>query len=203
MKRKVLKYIIVAMLVVVSPLVQAKTPALDQQIQVVQNRYQQMTSLSAEFTQRTTLVLLNKTVTNTGTLQLQKPGKLRIDYTDVTAKDYISNGKTLWVVDPQTKQTERYKVGSSQVPKEALTFLNGFGHITDTYTVAERKPFAFTLTPKTPTSYSTLDAEFNADGVLTHLIIHNNSGNTSDYQFSHIQIDIPIPESHFHFFKQF
>lgn len=180
--------------------VQAAT--LDGVLDTIQNKYRSLTTLSARFTQTTTVKLLGKTVKATGTLELKKPGKLRIAYDDPNGKTYISNGKTLWVVDKATQQTDTFKVGSSEVPKEALTFLNGFGDIrltygVNTWTTEKNGDATLQLVPMTPTSYTALDGTFSKDGILQKLAIHNRSGNVSRYVFADIQENPALSDSQF------
>ncbi len=176
--------------------------SLDDVLNTVQNKYRSLATLSARFKQTTKIELLGKTVTSAGTLELKKPGKMRIDYDDPNGKTYISNGKTLWVLDKATKQADAFKIGSSAVPKEALTFLNGFGDIRATYGVhtwtAEKSGSAtLQLVPMAATSYTALDATFGKDGILQKLAIHNRSGNISRYIFSDIQENKNLPDVQF------
>lgn len=180
----------------------AQAATLDNVLATVQAKYRSLATLSAKFTQTTQLELLGKTVTATGTLRLKKPGKLRIDYEDALGKNYISNGKMLWVVDKATRQVDAFKMGSSEVPKDALTFLNGFGDIRSAYGVDTRNhekdgSTTLRLVPMTVTSYTALDATFRRDGVLVRLAIHNRSGNISRYRFSEIQENPELPDSLF------
>lgn len=191
---------ILTILVCASSVAHAAT--LDHVLDTIQSKYQHLNTLSAKFTQTTKLELLGKTVTTTGTLQLKKPGKMRIDYDDARGKSYISDGKTLWVADKATQQTDTFKIGSSEVPKEALTFLNGFGDIRESYgvnTATAHKDGSTTLrlVPMTATSYTALDGTFRRDGILQKLAIHNRSGNISRYTFSDIQENPPLADSAF------
>ncbi len=195
MLQKILKPLTVLLLTSVS----AHAATLDQVLDTIQSKYQHLTTLSARFTQTTKLEVLGKTITSTGTLQLKKPGKMRIDYDGATGKSYISNGKTLWVVDKATKQTDSFKIGSSEVPKEALTFLNGFGDIRTTYGVDAWKGWGMRLIPMKPTSYTALGTTFRPSGILQELTIYNRSGNVSRYLFSDIQENTDLPDSQFEF----
>lgn len=175
---------------------------LDGVLDTVQNKYRSLATLSARFTQTTKIELLGKTVTSTGALELKKPGKLRIAYDDPNGKTYISNGKTLWVVDKATKQTDTFKIGSSEVPKEALTFLNGFGDIRTTYgvntwTAGKNGSATLQLVPMVSTSYTALDGTFSKDGILQKLTIYNRSGNISRYVFSDVQENPPLADAGF------
>jgi outer membrane lipoprotein carrier protein len=189
-------------IILIAPSVHAMT--LDQALDIIQSKYQKLNTLSARFTQTTRLELLGKTVTTTGTLQLKKPGKMRITYDGANSKNYISDGKTLWVVDQATHQTDTFKIGGSAVPKEALTFLNGFGDIrasfgVGTWSLDQMKVngMQVQLVPIKETSYTALDCQFRPDGILQKMVIHNRSGNLSRYTFMEIQENPSIPDAQF------
>lgn len=199
MKHKIRK---LTVLTIMLGCVSLHAATLDGVLDTVQNKYRSLATLSARFTQTTKIELLGKTVTSTGTLELKKPGKLRIAYDDPNGKTYISNGKMLWVVDKATKQTDTFKIGSSEVPKEALTFLNGFGDIRTTYGVntwtSEKNGSAtLQLVPMVHTSYTALDGTFSKTGILQKLAIHNRSGNISRYTFSDFQENPTLQDSQF------
>lgn len=180
----------------------ANAASLDDVLDTVQNKYRALNTLSAKFTQTTKVELLGKNVTSIGTLQLAKPGKLRIEYDGPTGKTYISNGKTLWVADKATQQTGSFKIGSSEIPKEALTFLNGFGDIRESYgvnTATANKDGSTTLrlVPMSATGYTALDGTFRRDGILVKLILYNRTGNVSCYTFSEIQENPPLDDARF------
>jgi len=202
MKLKTLKFHIAFFTLALLMAMPCHAMTLDAALDVVQNKYRSLSTLSATFVQSTKLKLLNKTVKTTGTLSLKKPGKLRIAYDDANAKNYISDGKTLWVVDKATQQTDKFKIGSSEIPKEALTFLNGFGDIRETFGVAtwdvtKKGLIEFQLVPEKPTTYTALDTTFSADGILQNLTIHNRSGNVSHYEFSQTVENAPLSDSLF------
>lgn len=170
---------------------------VSQAVEVVQARYQSLSSLSAAFTQHTDVKLLGKTVTQEGSLKLQKPGKMRIEYAD--GKAYVSDGKFLWVKDPLTKKIDTYKIGGSEIPKEALTFLQGFGHVTEQFAVEAWAPpqkvaghLYMRLIPIRASTFNALDCDFSSDGLLQAVTIHTNSGNVSRYRFSQILPNPPL-----------
>lgn len=173
----------------------------------IQDKYRSINDLQAGFTQSTYVAILEKNVTESGLFAMKKPGKLRIDYTGTNPKMYISDGKKLWIVDPQLEQVEIHKVSGGSIPKEALEFLKGFGEMDKLFVVESRKVAApkaghtyLTLTPKNgSTIYKKLDCEFNRDNVLSTMAIHNKSGNISTYSFDSIKINSGVSDDIFVF----
>jgi len=52
--------------------------------------------------------------TESGTLWLRKPGRMRWDYTQPKGKLFISDGKTLWLYTPADNRAERMKLQESE-----------------------------------------------------------------------------------------
>ena len=81
------------------------------------------------------------------------------------------------------------------VPKEALSFLSGFGKLTKEFKVTDSSAFgnspegtALHLVPRSKSpQYEWLDARFGADHLLAELIVKNLSGNVSHYNFKDIR----------------
>ena len=173
----------------------------------IQEKYRSINDLQAGFTQSTYVAVLEKNIKESGIFAMKKPGKLRIDYTGNHPKMYISDGKKLWIVDPELEQVEIHKVSGDSIPKEALEFLKGFGEMEKLFTVESwnvKSPKAgytyLTLTPKNASAiYKKLDCEFNQDNILSTMSIHNKSGNVSTYSFSAIKINSGISDDIFTF----
>ncbi|MBI5298776.1 MAG: outer membrane lipoprotein carrier protein LolA [Deltaproteobacteria bacterium] len=178
----------------------------------IEETYQNTNTLQAEFTQSTYVPLLEKTITRPGRLFYQKGGKLRIEYAgggqdpalpgrEANSKSlrstnrmthYISDGKTLWVFDPQSKEKQSYLLKDSGLPEEALKFLTELGNLTTYFNVTEKKE-KLILKPKKKSTYSSLDCLFEKNNYLTDLTIHSHSGNTSQYRFFNIKPGIKFP----------
>src|SRR3989338_1386365 len=95
-------------------------------VQTIQSTYQSISDLQADFVQSTHVAILGKTVKERGIFSMKKPGQLRIEYKGEHPRQYISDGKKLWIVDPELEQVETYKISANTVPKEALELLKGF-----------------------------------------------------------------------------
>ena len=60
-----------------------------------------------------------------GTLRLRKPGRMRWDYDQPKGKLFISDGKYLWLYTPSENRAERMKVQESEDMRAPLAFLLG------------------------------------------------------------------------------
>lgn len=195
--------ILFAILVVSPSLWATETSAV---IAGIESRYQAITSLQAAFTQSTYIATLDKTIANTGTLRLKKPGRFRIDYTGSFPKQYISNGKTIWIYIPGDKQVDVYRLNKKTVSREVLEFLNGFSNLRRDFTivdVSEKSPptqYRVLLKPKsTQTPYSQLECLFDASFLMTAVTIHNPNGGSSHYDFTSIESNPDLSENLFLF----
>lgn len=172
-------------------------------VSAIQSTYQSIQDLSADFAQSTYVEVLDSTIKEPGIFLMKKPMMLRIEYTGEHPKQYISNGKKLWIMDKDLKQVETYN--SNSIPKEALEFLKGFGEMKKLFKVEtwlSKKPIQghtyLKLTPKGKSpQYRQLDCEFGPDNILKTMTIHNKSGNISTYVFSNIKVNKGLDDSLF------
>lgn len=175
----------------------------------IEAKYRSIDDLEAKFTQTTAIEVLGKSVSETGVFMMKKTGMLRIDYNGQNPKQYISNGKKLWVIDEELKQVETYKVSSDSIPKEALEFLKGFSDMQKLFVVNGWKPKGMNhsnsylrLVPKNgKAQYNWLDCEFGPDNLLKTMTIHNKSGNVSTYMFKDIKINTGLDDKLFVYSK--
>lgn len=70
-------------------------------------------SVAAEFSQRVLNERMKEVQKNTGYLALQRPGKFRWVYKTPNEQILVSDGKVLWLYDPELKQVTRRAIGGS------------------------------------------------------------------------------------------
>ncbi len=178
-----------------------------ERIDAIESAYSGCMDLTADFTQTTEIALLERTVKKQGIFQFKKGGMMRIEYKGENAKHYVSDGSTLWTYIPGDESSlETFAVDDRTVPKEALSFLNGFGKLTKEFKVSNSTAFdkiptsgaALHLIPrKKEPQYKFLDALFGADNFLDELIVHNESGNVSRYVFTNIKKNTGLSDDRF------
>jgi outer membrane lipoprotein carrier protein len=90
----------------------------------VETRYNKAQSLQVAFHESYSAPQRPKT-TESGTLRLRKPGRMRWDYTNPMGKLFLSDGKNLYIYSPSTKQVDKMKIKESEDMRVPLAFLLG------------------------------------------------------------------------------
>jgi outer membrane lipoprotein carrier protein len=98
--------------------------ALDALLKGVETRYNQANTLQVLFHEDYTPPGRAKR-TESGTLVLRKPGKMRWDYDQPKGKLFVSDGKYLWLYTPQDNRAEKMKLKASDDLRAPLAFLLG------------------------------------------------------------------------------
>jgi outer membrane lipoprotein-sorting protein len=178
-----------------------------ERIKAIESAYSGCNDLTADFTQTTDIALLDRTVKKIGVFQFKKGGMMRIEYKGKNVKNYVSDGSTLWTYIPGDETSlETFAVNDKTIPKEALSFLNGFGKLTDEFKVSPSNAFkkiptggiALNLVPrKKEPQYKSLDALFGADNFLAELKVDNESGNVSYYIFTNVRKNTGLSDERF------
>jgi len=101
----------------------------------LQKKYDSIRDFSADFVHNYEGGVLRKKLSERGTVQVKKPGKMRWDYTSPEAKVFVSDGTRVYLYVPADNQ-----VMVSPVPKEdqattAVLFLVGKGNLARDFNV--------------------------------------------------------------------
>lgn len=159
---------------------------------LVQKAYSATKTLQSEFTQETYVETLNRKIKNRGTLYLDRPGKMRIEYKVAPARTYVSDGKKLWIASEGNRQVQSETLGKSGVPNEALAFLKGFANLHEQFKVENGKGRQLLLYPKQKSWFKFLDCKFERNGLLSTMIVHNVSGGQAVYNFKNSKQNIDL-----------
>lgn len=90
----------------------------------VESRYNKAQSLQVFFHESYSAPKRPKR-TESGTLRLRKPGRMRWDYTDPAGKLFLSDGKNLFLYTPANNEVEKFKMKESEDMRVPLAFLLG------------------------------------------------------------------------------
>lgn len=180
---------------------------LNREIDRIESKYQSIDDLAASFVQETHVKLIGRAVRKKGKFMFKKGGRLRIEYEGKDGKHYVSDGTTLWIYVPgDPASLETYAVDDRTVPKEALSFMGGFGKLKKEFRISESNRFkgrsegtiALHLVPRSRgAQYESLDALFGPDHILEEMIVTNTSGNVSRYTLSKIRTNTGLSDSIF------
>jgi outer membrane lipoprotein carrier protein len=164
----------------------------------VQKFYASVNQVTALFRQTVTYATFGTTKSSDGKMWIQKPGKMRWDYSekkkDVTLakKSFISNGSYLYMVEHDNKQVVKKNLQNDLMPV-AVSFLYGKGDLKAEFNAeidksgkfGNKEELVLKLTPKKPSAqYKNLYLVVaKTDYHVTQSIIIDSSDNTNHFRF--------------------
>jgi outer membrane lipoprotein carrier protein len=102
----------------------AADPKLDALLKAVESRYNKAKTLQVTFKEEYTPPRRPRR-TESGTLMLRKPGKMRWDYSEPKGKQFVSDGKSVWLYTPDENRVEKTKFKATDDLRAPLAFLLG------------------------------------------------------------------------------
>jgi len=169
----------------------------------VDRHYNQLHSLRAGFSE--SYEGLGRPRTESGTLLLLKPGRMRWDYTSPEGKLFVLDGKFAWFYSKGDPQVQRIPAKELDDLRSPLRFLLGHTQLEkelDTITLAPASGDRFTLSgvPKgLEKRVHRLTVAITADGTITGIEIEETDGALTRFTFSAEEPNAPIPASVFKF----
>jgi outer membrane lipoprotein carrier protein len=191
----------------------AAEPTADEVMAGVQRFYAEVGQVTAKFRQEVVNATFGRNDTSDGVVYLKKPGSMRWQYFakkrrgKVTrAKDFISNGRELYLVDYENRQIVKKDLKKNLLPT-AVTFLHGTGELGAEFTPALEQKSAYggkgdlvlRLLPKVPSAqYKTLHLVVDPSNYrVKESILVDAAGNRNHFRFYEPDVVAPIPDSRF------
>jgi outer membrane lipoprotein carrier protein len=173
----------------------------------VDAHYNHLRSLQAEFTEAYRGSGMDRT--ESGTLWLKKPGKMRWEYRSPKEKLFVSNGKDAWFYVPQDRQARKEAARKLEDLRSPLAFLLG-------KTKLEKELRGLSLAPDIPPAQAEdvvlrgvptaladqineIVLEITPENQIVRLLLEGVDGASTEYQFSDQKEDVPIGEGRFDF----
>ena len=140
-----------------------------------------------------------------GTMLLRKPGKMRWEYDSTKGKVFVLDGKYAWFYAPGDTQVQRIAAGQLDDLRSPLRFLLGHTRIEselEKLTIRSDKPGQFELSgiPKGQQKrIAKLALTVNAAGTIEGILIEETDGARTSFTFTAEEPNAAIPDSAFHF----
>jgi outer membrane lipoprotein carrier protein len=112
------------------------TPAAADLAARVQQRYDTVRDFSAKFVHSYEGGVLRKKVTERGTVQIKKPGRMRWEYTDPEKKVFVADGAQIFSYIPADRQVYVTAMPATDQATTSALFLTGKGNLTRDFTVS-------------------------------------------------------------------
>jgi len=178
-------------------------PTAQELAQRVDRHYDNLRSLKANFTE--SYAGLGVQRTESGTLLLRKPGRMRWDYSTPAGKIFLLDGKYAWFYAKGDAQVQRIPAKQLDDLRSPLRFLLGHTDLEkemDHLTLAAAANSSFRLTgqPKGQEQRVVrLALTVTATGVITGIEVEEVDGAITRFTFTGEQQDAPAPPDAFHF----
>jgi outer membrane lipoprotein carrier protein len=191
------------MLFVASALSYAKAPSANDLAQRVDRHYNQLHSLRAEFTESYEGMGIQSS--ESGTLTIMKPGRMKWDYNQPAGKLFLLDGKYAWFYSLGDAQVQRIPAKELDDLRSPLRFLLGHTEIEKELSglkVADIGGGRFTLTgqPKGQEKrVSRLTLMVTAVGAITGIDIEETDGALTRFTFTGEVPNAPVLPDTFHF----
>jgi outer membrane lipoprotein carrier protein len=171
--------------------------------QRVDRHYNNLHTLKAGFTENYQGLGIDRT--ESGTLLLLKPGRMRWDYSSPPGKMFVLDGKYAWSYIKGDAQAERIPVKDLNDLRSPLRYLLGHAQLGRELKDLKAAPASggqFTLSgvPKGIESrVARLTLTVTADGIINGMTIVETDDAVTRFTFTDQQPNLPVPASTFHF----
>src|SRR3954451_13577216 len=184
----------------------AQQPAVsvDRVADDLDRHYNDLRSLRASFTE--TYRGAGITRTESGTLWLRRPGKMRWEYVEPREKLFVSDGKIAYFYVPGERQARKAPVDKLDDLRSPLRYLLGKTKLKkefDNLTARSGDQPGIVVVRGVPRSMSDrvseVSLEVNSAGEIQRIQIDEVDGSQTEFTFSAIQENVPVEDARFRF----
>ena len=173
----------------------------------LQRKYDAIKDFSASFMQTYEGGVLRRQKTSeSGTVYVKKPGRMRWDYTSPEKKLFISDGHTMFLYFPADKQVMKNPVPAQDEATSAVLFLMGKGDIVRDFNVkwaegVTENTYRLRLDPKTrQAEYDWLEVGADRHTLqIVGLTAADAQGGRSSFSFSNFKENVGLADKMFQF----
>ena len=171
-------------------------------IRKVDDHYNRLTSLRADYVEHYTGMGMDRT--ETGTLLLKKPGRMRWNYSTPVGKVFILDGKFAWFYTPGDAQATRLSAKKLDDLRSPLRFLLGHTELhkelDNVVVINEGAATKITGVPKGMSQrIKLLTLTVGPNGAIEQMNLQELDGAATDFTFSSMTENVPLPASTFSF----
>ena len=182
---------------------QQHAPTLHDVASRVDRHYNQLRSLRAGFSE--TYQGMGMKRTESGTLLLVKPGRMKWDYSSPAGKIFLLDGKYAWFYTAGDARVQRIPAKQLDDLRSPLRFLLGHTQLEKeigNLSMTAGPNGVFTLTGQIKGQENRvrrLSITVTADGVITAIEVEETTGALTHFSFSNEQTNVEIPPATFKF----
>ena len=173
----------------------------------VDQRYNHMQTLQARFSETYSGAGMKRT--ESGTLELKKPGRMRWDYSEPRPKMFLTDGSTAWFYVPGERQARRAPVKQIEDLRSPLRYLLGKSKLEKEFigltVVSDAKPLnagdiVLRGVPKgMQERVSQTLLEVTPDGLIARIVVEEMDGSVTEFRFLQQKENVQVSDQRFKF----
>jgi outer membrane lipoprotein carrier protein len=173
----------------------------------VDQHYDHMHTLEAQFTETYTGAGMHRT--ESGTLRLKKPGRMRWDYDQPRPKLFLTDGSIAWFYVPGELQARRSPVKQLEDMRSPLRYLLGKTKLEKELDGLSLAPDVKPLDPGDVVLRGVPKGmrerigqtlfEVTPDGIISRIVVEELDGSVTEFRFLQQRENVEIPDQQFHF----
>lgn len=173
----------------------------------VDHRYNGLRSMQAQFTEHYTGNGMERT--ESGTLSLKKPGKMRWEYQQPRAKLFVSDGKLAWFYVPGENQARQAQIKKLDDLRTPLRYLLGHTKLEKEFTGLSLAPDVQPMNagdtvlrgvpPSMADRVSQVLLEITPEHRIARIAVQELDGSTTEFVFSGEVDNAALPDAQFEF----
>jgi len=182
-------------------------PDVHEVAQRVDRHYNSLHTMQADFTEIYKGAGISRT--ESGTLWIKRPNRMRWDYQHPRPKLFVTDGKAAWFYVPGEKQARRAPMKSLDDLRSPLAYLLGKAKLEKEFTGLSLAPDVQPLAsgdvvlrgiPKNMTDRVTdVIMEVGPDGRFQRIIAQEVDGSTTEFRFANEKDNVPLADAKFKF----
>lgn len=175
--------------------------------QKVDNHYNSLITLKADYTEIYRGAGVSRS--ESGTLWLKRPGRMRWEYREPREKLFLTDGKTAWFYVPGDRQARKTSIKKLDDLRTPLAYLLGKTKLEKEFAGLSLAPDIKPIVPgnlvlrgvprNMADRISEVIMEINPDGSFQKLVAQEIDGSTTEFRFSNQKENFPLPDSRFKF----
>ena len=147
--------------------------------------------------------------TESGTLWIKRPGRMRWEYRQPRVKLFVTDGKTAWFYAPGDRQARKTSARKLEDLRSPLAYLLGRAKLARDL---DGLAFAPDVTPQTAGNYilrgvlrgvagrlAQVRLEVTPQGRIDRIVAEEQDGSVTDYRFLESKEDATVPDERFRF----
>ena len=181
----------------------ADDAGLKQMLKNVEDRYNRAQTLEIGFSEAYTAQGKTRKP-ESGTLYLRKPGRMRWQYTTPAGKLFLSDGKFLYLIVPDSKRVQKMKTKESEDMRTPLAFLLGRLHFQRDFQNFQSRPEGadtwISADPKSPDlAYTKIEFEVTPQNEIRRVKATGQDHSILDFRFDQEKLNPQIDGKLFQF----